>query len=423
MEVETPGPPIVRAVGPGARGVAATLVVALAACGEGGGPPVDPVSVRDSAGVRIVVHDASAPVPAQWTVAAEPTIRIGAVDDPDQQLSNVRGGRVLGDGRIVVADGGSASLRFFGPDGRFEGSVGAPGEGPGEFAGLRALAAAPGDSLYAYDSRLRRLSVFGPDGTYVRSFRLAVDGERGQGVFAAAFDDGTILVQGFANAGGGEMPEGRYVPRSALYHYGSTGELLDSVPVVREGDSYIEPVEFPGGMGIWFTTPLFAHGTHVDAGPVLYVARTRGPSLEIRAPGGELRTRVRTRGLDLEVTPERTARQREALLAAVEDEEERIRVRNALDEMPVPDSMPAFAALAVDDAGRAWLRAFQPEGDEAPGPWRWTVYERDGVPVATAETPAGVRPLHIGRSSFLGLARDELDVEYVQLHALVKPGS
>lgn len=407
---------------PVVAGLVASLA-AVAACGEGGVPPIDPVTVRDSAGVRIVVHEASAPLPTRWVVGGEPEVRIGAADDPEQQLSNVRGARVLADGRIVVADGGSASLRFFSPDGRFEGSTGAQGEGPGEFAGLRALAAAPGDSLYAYDSRLRRVSVFGLDGTYVRGFRLAVDGERGQGVFEAAFDDGTILVQGFVNAGGGEMPEGRYVGRSALYRYTAAGDLLDSLPVVREGDSYIEPVEFPGGVGIWFTTPLFAHATHVEAGPALYVARTRGPTLEIRAPSGELQTVVRVRGLDLEVTSERTARHRGALLAAEEDEEERIRVRNALDGMPAPDSMPAFSALAVDHAGRAWLRSFRPEGNEGPGPWTWTVYAPDGVPVATAETPARVEPLHIGESYFLGLARDDLDVEYVQLHPLTKPGS
>ena len=77
-----------------------------------------------------------------------------------------------GDGRIVLANRGTYELRWYDVEGRFLWSAGRRGEGPGEFRWLTWATLFEGDSVLAYDSQLRRASIFSPAGEFVRA-RLA----------------------------------------------------------------------------------------------------------------------------------------------------------------------------------------------------------------------------------------------------------
>jgi hypothetical protein len=76
---------------------------------------------RDSAGVDVV--DSRRPAwraGEGWRLAGTPMIRIGMQAGLDAYLlHSVRGAARLDDGRIVVANGGDKSLRFYGSDGRY----------------------------------------------------------------------------------------------------------------------------------------------------------------------------------------------------------------------------------------------------------------------------------------------------------------
>src|SRR5688572_2835117 len=86
----------------------------VAACTDGGigsGP-----SRRDSAGVEIV-ENRGAPAwtsATAWTVADTPSVSIGGNESDSTALfSRVQNAVRLGDGRIVVANGGTRELRFY----------------------------------------------------------------------------------------------------------------------------------------------------------------------------------------------------------------------------------------------------------------------------------------------------------------------
>ena len=67
--------------------------------------------------------------------------------------------------------GGTSLLRV-----RYRGRCdGGDGEGPGEFRSLASVEVGPGDSIYVFDDRLQRLTVFLPDGSLVRVTRLTPD--------------------------------------------------------------------------------------------------------------------------------------------------------------------------------------------------------------------------------------------------------
>lgn len=71
-------------------------------------------------------------------------------------------------GEILVTQPQDDVIKVFGPDGTAR-VVGHPGAGPGEFTNLTRIGWI-GDSLWALDPGLKRVSIFGPDLGYVRSF-------------------------------------------------------------------------------------------------------------------------------------------------------------------------------------------------------------------------------------------------------------
>ena len=81
-------------------------------------------------------------------------------------------------------------IQVFDREGKHIHAFGGEGEGPGEFRGWAALFVSPGDSLYAFDSGLYRLSVFSPEYEFVRSARIDPPLRPLSGFFQ---DDGSLL--------------------------------------------------------------------------------------------------------------------------------------------------------------------------------------------------------------------------------------
>jgi hypothetical protein len=105
-------------------------------------------------------------------------------------------------GRIYVADDLSWNVLVFDRSGRLLRRVGRRGQGPGEFERPWYLAVDRYDSLFVWDGALARISVFGPDFRFARSF--AAPGRWVVSGFTARMD-GTLLVGAFAGGGGGSI--------------------------------------------------------------------------------------------------------------------------------------------------------------------------------------------------------------------------
>jgi hypothetical protein len=68
----------------------------------------------------------------------------------------------------------------------------------------------------------------------------------------------------------------------------------------------------------------------------------------------------------------------------------------------------------TDAAGRLWVR--EPGSDDAERVWQ--VFDTGGRHPGAALTPAGLRVTDIAQDLVLGIARDELAVEYVRVFRL-----
>jgi hypothetical protein len=392
------------------------LLPLAAACGGDARAAGGPV-VRDSAGVQIVENTAPAWRDGEgWTVAAEPLLDIGVADGaPEYQFGEVAGAVRLADGRIVVADAQAKHLRFFDGAGVHVRTVGRSGGGPGEFQGLMRLLRLPGDTLATWDYRLSRLSLFAPDGTFLRSRTLPPPtGAPAMLQVEGAFADGSLVVAPVSLI----FSKGTSVTRDTvtLLHYAADGEGVDSIG------------RFPGALTLsvaWEENDGGATRGPVPFGPNTYRA-VRGDLLRIAdserfevasySADGVLRQRVRRAYTPEPLTPAEIERHEEAQRSGVGTHNRQV-VERSLAATPYPETKSAFAGMVVDRQGAVWLRE-HPAGDGAPS--RWTVLDADGAWLGTVETPAGLAVMEVGADYVLGVWRDELDVEHVRLYRLDK---
>jgi hypothetical protein len=96
-------------------------------------------------------------------------------------------------------------------------------------------------------------------------------------------------------------------------------------------------------------------------------------------------------------------------------------IERMLADMRFRAAIPAHAQRMYADAlGNLWLQAYQLPGHD--GPSTWLVFDTDGQWLGTVDMPAAFTVNEIGPDYVLGVARDSLDVQYVRMYRLEKPG-
>lgn len=167
---------------------------------------------------------------------------------------------------FVVGESQSATLLFLDAKGKLLRTVGRQGQGPGEFVGGIFINQCAGDSLFAWDSRTNRVSVFTASGSFVRqipAFATRVTCSRA-GVIAML------------------LPPAAPVP-------GRGGGMMSSVKLLNlTGDSVGGVAQVP-----WGENRLFGASTSIALrGGELYVGTGREPAIDVYDRGGRLLRRI-----------------------------------------------------------------------------------------------------------------------------------
>lgn len=397
----------------------ALALVCAAGC-RGGSGSGGATGARDSAGVRIVEsRRAEWGDQMRWTVEPEPALQIGMVDGPaEYQLSAVGGAVRLADGGVVVANGGSHQLRYYGPDGRFLRAAGRQGGGPGEFQTVDALVPYRGDSVAAWDARQRRLSVFGPDGGFGRAATAQLEGV--SALLRGAFPDGSVVLEPTPSVDAFlRMESGERRDSVSYVRYTATGQPADTL--ARLADR--ELLASREGTRISQQTLLFGRDSYFAAGGGrAYAGESDAFRVDAFDPGGTKVMSIRRPVSARAPTRAETQRARAAAEARRRDTEARAaRIAGvpvssgAAREVPARPTVPAFDQLLVDAEGNLWVRDYQVDAAQ---PARWQVFAPDGRWLGGVDVPPGLTVYQIGREWMLARARDELDVEYVRLYRL-----
>ena len=405
MQPHQPTPPIIRQL---------TTISLISALACGGADYVTHAATRDSAGVVIVESRQPQWQPGEgWRLSAQPLLQIGTTDGPAElQFHRVEGAIRLDDGRIVVADAGSGEIRFYNETGRFLLATGGLGDAPGEYRQITGLGTGPGDSIWAYDFGLRRFTVLTGDGEPVRT--VSVGGTLSSVGAVGTLPDGSFVVKESWSSHLHDNTRQRLVRDPvAVARLSSDGTELDTIAMVAGREVFLSTEDGRAVM----SAPLFARTSSAAMGnETVFVGDQEAFEVLRYSPAGVLQQIMRVPDADLQLTTGDVQQLKETLFAR-EPEQRRVMMRDHLEEMAVPPTRPAYGSLIVDALGNLWAGEYA----RYPAvPRTWTVFTATGELLGEVIVPERFKVLQVGHDWILGVGQDELDVEYVRVHWLVK---
>jgi len=122
-------------------------------------------------GIKII-HNPKTPVRQKGvssTITLKEELSIGKEqDDPERSLASLSSFSVDDSGNIYVVDGKENKIKIFGPDGSFLRSFGRRGQGPGEFQGASQIVVLPDGGRIVTDFMGRRLVFFSAKDEFLR---------------------------------------------------------------------------------------------------------------------------------------------------------------------------------------------------------------------------------------------------------------
>jgi len=352
---------------------------------------------------------------AECRLESDPKTSIGvATGAPEYQLFVVTGVIQLSDGRIAVANSGSAEVRFFDQNGSFLSAFGSRGDGPGEFRTLYEVWASPGDTLWVGNLHPFEFLVFAPSGEWVRTVRLDFPQSGGQPQATAVLDKG----------------------RTVLLYPGLSGTSLDFEPV----DAAVTVFDSEGGAasrvgtfdyGVWgLVSPrepmherdlarvpryLDSFARMAARGDRIVVAEGGTPELAVYVARDqvELERKIRFEVRDQAVTRQDlslAADRRRDFLEGIDRED--------VSRIPVAERVPALVDLRVGRDGRIWVREF-PRLD-MPNQ-SWLAFSPDGRLECRLSMPPFKYVFEFGSEDVLVHDEDQLGVERVFKYGFSTP--
>jgi hypothetical protein len=381
------------------------------------------VAERDTIGDTVVVRTLRGGI---WGPPAElvERVSIGVLDGPEElMLGNVRGIAVTPAGIVHVLESEPA-LKQFAADGRYLRTIGRVGSGPGEYrrpdGGIAVL---PGDRIVIRDPGNGRMSVFGPDGEPLGTWRISgsfstsrrLYNDRAGNVYTL------ILLEDAGDPADWKLGLQRFSPD------GTPGDSIAAprwefdraiIKSVREGGTSVSDVPFSASAH-WTFSPL---GYMVGGVSGAY-------RIELLKDGAPLR--IERQRDPVPVAPDEAADHRRA---ATENMRRNVPgwVWNGPD---IPDEKPPFRGIFAAEDGRIWVLLSMPgaedlsrdgdSGAEARGysmpvwtePVAFDVYEADGRYLGEVRAPAGflTSPEPVFRGDTVWAAAEDAEgVRYVK---------
>ena len=98
-------------------------------------------------------------------------LRIGSIDDPDVGFTQIGSVAIGSDGTVYAVESREKRIRVYSPDGRLLRSMGGAGSGPGEFRYAPTIGVI-GDTIWALEMAARRITLFRRNGEIVSAHQF-----------------------------------------------------------------------------------------------------------------------------------------------------------------------------------------------------------------------------------------------------------
>lgn len=361
--------------------------------------------------------------------AAREELRIGSVDDSATMLTYVRDLVVGPERRIYTLHPQESGIRVHDAEGRPIRTIGRAGEGPGEFRSPGNIGFL-GDTLWVYDGRTFRFTLFDADGALIESRGFPVDlGEPGRNPPrpSGMLSDGT--VRGSAPAWSQEVAAGTITHETEV-RFDSSGAVTDTLirfSVENRVWELHDPAS-PNGLRRYRDQPF-------GAAPLVTISEERPEIIIVERPiatnaeRGEFR--VTKLGLDGDtvfseafayvprpIPPELPDSLARAFSACPPSLPPRMAagcpapgraLELAREGLFAPAYFPPVSAMLPGRDGTIWLEREEAEGGES----RWWILDERGRAVGSVALPAKVRVMAVERDRAWGMVTDELDVPYI----------
>lgn len=385
-----------------------TVIVAAAGCtGETTRGPLEWVAKWDTVGDTVIVHTISGSV---WGEPRDMEIElsIGVLDgDEELMFGSLRQMAVDDEGDIYAFDGQVPALRHFDATGRYLGTLGREGAGPGEYQSFTTgLAIRSDGKIVLLDPQNTRIGVYAPEGTHFANWPVQGAFFSRQGLVVDAKDDTYVQILTGTFASDEPLPTG-------YLHLSPEGEIIDTInPPHFSNEPNAASFNPFGPSKIMGMTPL-GH---------LIVGMNDDYTFHIRSPDGPV-VRVKR-----DYEPVALLREEKADWQAVFDWFDEN--QPFADVGSVPDHKPPYAEFLSAQDGRIWVRrrvqGYKREDEEAPSeesnrppPVNWEernvydVFELDGTYLGEVRFPLRARPLFIRADTAWGVYRGEFDEEHI----------
>ena len=294
-------------------------------------------------------------------------------------LSGIRTIVPLSEERIAVADIDDRVIRILDGNGVEITKHGRRGNGPGEFEELSGLWGLSGDTLMAFDNRLRRIQM----GHYRAGFTDAwsittITDSTSRLSYPVGVVRGGIVVQESANHSQLQLN---------LFYAGAT------VKVISGFRSLEERVKSRLVMGIVVLLPHILYATTDDE--IFSLDTGVGNEIVVHGADGEykrkitipIKPRLATEA-DVKVYYKNLPKFRhQPFISGFHNGWSLHTQLYNLDVIASGDTMPRAVDLRVDESGRFWIRRFVPEYEEASQGQQWFVFQGDGKPLGQFRIP------------------------------------
>ncbi len=401
------------------------------------------MQVVDSAGVQLVRN-----LYAGFdTAAIQPIedLRIGQVDGPEAyQFFRINGIAVDDLGRILVANGGSALVREYDAQGHWLRDIGSKGNGPGEFTLVNAVAIWK-DTLGVSDGQRLRFALFDTAGHFLSQFPLALPDNRVAYPLGGSEEGWSVW---FVPFGGPRKPP---TPGTVTRDTTRVGRVDMHVLAT----AYTDPARLDAALrgrlswengpikyaqtaeGVGGYPELFAQGVWwgLDGSGRFWLNPGYPYRIYVHDLDGRL-TRVISRAFrEVAVTEAHVDEYVRRVAAAPRSRpgayDPLVTAKRYQANAPRAPFFPPTRRIDISGDGELWVQRLDVHFDIAnyetiPGtpqtPFYYDVFDRDGRYRATLRMPPGVSPRWISHDAFVGILRDENDVEFVVRYRLQQAG-
>jgi len=333
---------------------------------------------------------------------------------PGPPLARVQAGRLLNGGQAVYSDGARNRLIFAHPDSSGWRSVGGPGEGPGEFRGIRAIWRCGGDTLVVR-SGLSGAQLFTIEGQYARSI---VDPRIRGGGLGVSSDCGRFALMSPMSAS-----EQNLMADSLTYGWydPAAGSLAASIriPIARRQVISFYGEEVPAAV------PFENDAILAVADSLMYSGSASIPAIRTFDPAGLLIRIARWQAHPQALTDDDRSRYERMRM-----ELDTLQGPGASDRVPrldafeLPKVKPLMSRLISGGGGDLWIQkypsyweGFESSHTAASDEVEWWVMDSSGKILGSVAAAPQTRILDVRSGSVLTVRPDRMGVPIVRVHA------